>query len=119
MFGELRERYLNRPGGYTRVLRTEPRNKYDQAPSAILEFVDGPRDMRFMITAKAVAEAQKNDRPLHSMTIQNMNKVTRYRQDGQAAFQSMVERFKGMGIKSTKSKASVAEPAAPVKEGSA
>ena len=51
LFGELRERYAARPGGYTRVLRVEPQ-KEDQAPSAILEQVDGPRDMRFAMTAR-------------------------------------------------------------------
>src|ERR1700753_1676256 len=34
LFGEFRQRYANRPGGYTRVLRVEPK-KEDQAPSAI------------------------------------------------------------------------------------
>src|SRR5690242_15955729 len=42
LFGELRERYANRPGGYTRVLRQEP-IRDDAAPSAILSLVDGPR----------------------------------------------------------------------------
>ncbi|KAI9878758.1 MAG: hypothetical protein M1823_006916, partial [Watsoniomyces obsoletus] len=44
IFGELRERYASRQGGYTRVLRTEPK-KRDQAESAVLELVDGPKDM--------------------------------------------------------------------------
>jgi large subunit ribosomal protein L17 len=43
LFGPIRERYADRPGGYTRILRIEPM-KEDQAESAILELVDGPRD---------------------------------------------------------------------------
>ena len=35
LFGPIRDRYLTRPGGYTRVLRIEPM-KEDQAESAIL-----------------------------------------------------------------------------------
>ncbi|ROT35645.1 ribosomal protein L17 [Sodiomyces alkalinus F11] len=95
LFGELRNRYLNRPGGYTRVLRTEPRNTYDQAPSAILEFVDGPRDMRFMITAKAVARAQVHGvSRLNELTKKNVAKVTRYRQDGTEGFDKLVQSFR-------------------------
>lgn len=84
------------------MLRLEPINKYDQAPSALLEFVDGPRDMRFMMTAKAVAEAEKARRPLHDLTVKNMQKVTRYRQNGQAAFADMVSKFKGLGVEDAK-----------------
>ncbi|KAL2759060.1 hypothetical protein ACRALDRAFT_2066726, partial [Sodiomyces alcalophilus JCM 7366] len=91
LFGELRDRYMNRPGGYTRVLRTEPRNKYDQAPSAILEFVDGPRDVRFMMTAKTVARARENGiSRLNELTEKNVAKVTRYRRDGKEGFDSLV-----------------------------
>lgn len=37
------------------MLRIEPINRnHDQAPSAILELVDGPRDMRFAMTARTI-----------------------------------------------------------------
>ena len=39
LFGPLRQRYLARPGGYTRVLRAPPRLG-DRAPMAVIEFVD-------------------------------------------------------------------------------
>ncbi|KAF4880707.1 54S ribosomal protein L8 [Colletotrichum siamense] len=93
VFGELRERYAERPGGYTRVLRTEPRNTYDQAPSAILELLDGPRDIRFAMTAKAVARDMKNGTESTELTLKNKQKVTRYRKDGSQAFDALVERF--------------------------
>lgn len=89
--GELRNRYLNRDGGYTRVMLTEPKNTYDQAESAVLEFVDGPKDSRFMMTAKTVARDRLLGRQPTPITSHNVAKVTRYR--GQQDFQDMVRRF--------------------------
>ncbi|PHH80817.1 hypothetical protein CDD80_6907 [Ophiocordyceps camponoti-rufipedis] len=91
LFGELRTRYLNREGGYTRVLRTEPKKSWDQAESAILEFVDGARDSRFMMTAKAVARDRFLGRMSTPLTQKNVKKVTQFRPE--AEFQRMVERF--------------------------
>ncbi|KAK8073599.1 hypothetical protein PG994_004498 [Apiospora phragmitis] len=102
LFTELRERYAARPGGYTRVLRTEPKSTYDQAPSAILEFVDGPKDMRFHMTAARVAKDQLLGRPFNKLTLLNRKKVTQFRgaSAGRAAgkqeFNDMVERMKGL-----------------------
>ncbi len=98
LFGELRERYLARPGGYTRVLRTEPKDSYSQAPSAILELVDGPKDMRFAMTAGAVARDLKLGKDHTDLTLKNLVKVTKFRKDGKAEFSAMVEKIKGLGI---------------------
>lgn len=92
LFGPLRERYANRPGGYTRVLRIEP-IKEDQAPSAILELVDGPRDMRFAMTARTIAKARGNGQDINDMTAANIAKVTRFRQNADTDLEEMVERF--------------------------
>lgn len=81
LFGPLRERYLYRPGGYTRVLRIEPQKK-DQAPSAILELVDGPRDMRFEMTAQTLASERAGGRDMHNVTMKNVKKVTQFKQNG-------------------------------------
>ena len=107
LFGPLRERYQDRPGGYTRVLRIEP-PKPDQAPSAILELVDGPKDMRFAMTARAVArqrtlddkrdEAGEMPRGINEITLKNVKKVTKYREGGQQALESLVKRFESMGV---------------------
>lgn len=91
LFGELRQRYLNREGGYTRVVRTEPRDSYDQAETSILELVDGPKDTRFMMTAKTVARDRLLGRETTPVTRVNIKKVTQFR--GESAFESMVQRF--------------------------
>ncbi len=82
---------MDREGGYTRVVRTEPMNTYDQAESAILEFVDGARDSRFMLTAKAVARDRMLGVEHRDLTRENMEKVTKHR--GEAEFEAMVKRY--------------------------
>lgn len=102
------------------MLRIEPLNKHhDQAPSAILELVDGPRDMRFAMTAKSLLrerEAATNttttaatatnkstatategeeavDMGIRDITAKNVLKVTRYRAGGETDLQREVERL--------------------------
>ncbi|KAK7737960.1 54S ribosomal protein L8, mitochondrial [Cytospora paraplurivora] len=94
LFGELRERYLSRPGGYTRVLRTEPKDKDDQAPSAILELVDGQRDMRFAMTAATVARDEALGKESTDITRMNVKKVTAFRKDGETEFRALVDEIK-------------------------
>ncbi|KAH6631013.1 ribosomal protein L17 [Chaetomium sp. MPI-SDFR-AT-0129] len=98
LFTELRERYADRPGGYTRVLRTEPKSRYDQAPSAILELVDGPKDMRFAVTAAAVARDRMLGKSHTDWTRKNIEKVTRYRKDGRGAFEDMVGKVEELNL---------------------
>ncbi|KAH0350053.1 ribosomal protein L17, partial [Aureobasidium melanogenum] len=92
LFGPLRERFADRPGGYTRVLRIEP-IKEDQAPSAILELVDGPKDMRFAMTARTVSRLRREGKPINDMTAGNIAKVTRFRPDGEKDLEDMVAKF--------------------------
>ncbi|KAH8841806.1 hypothetical protein MCOR27_002805 [Pyricularia oryzae] len=107
LMNDLRARYQNREGGYTRVLRTEPKNKYDQGESAILELVDGPKDMLYAITAAAVARDRALGRPHTSLLLHNLAKVTRFRGDNaKADFEAMVERMAALEL----SKARKAEP---------
>ena len=103
--GTLRNRYLTREGGYTRVVRTEPKNVYDQGESAILEFVDGPKDSRFMMTAKTVARDRALGRPTTAVTGLNVKKVTQFR--GKEEFESMVQKF--MSLDSTVQKIGATE----------
>jgi len=92
LFGPLRERYANRPGGYTRVLRIEPL-KEDQAASAILELVDGPKDMRFALTAKTLANLRAQGKEVNEVTAGNMEKVTRFREGGPEKLEEMVQKI--------------------------
>jgi hypothetical protein len=57
LFDTLAERYKNRPGGYTRISKLPPRYG-DNSPLAILELVDGKRDMLFSMTARRVARSR-------------------------------------------------------------
>jgi len=53
VFGEFAKRYSSRPGGYTRIHKYGNRQG-DNAPHAILELVDNPRDIRYEMTAMSV-----------------------------------------------------------------
>jgi large subunit ribosomal protein L17 len=79
------------------VLRIEPL-KPDQAPSAILELVDGPKDMRFAMTARTIARERGEGRELGEMTTRNIEKVTRYRLDGESELEKMVGKISGLEI---------------------
>jgi large subunit ribosomal protein L17 len=92
LFGELTQRYTTREKGYTRVMRIEP-TKEDQAESAILEFVDGPRDMKFMLTARTLAYRMRNNLPMNENTALNVKKVTQYRKDGVEELRGIVARM--------------------------
>lgn len=62
LFDELAPRFANRQGGYTRIQRIGKRYG-DNAPMAIIEYIDGPTDtMREMVTstlARKFSETQK------------------------------------------------------------
>src|SRR5882724_1461419 len=53
LFTSLRERYAFRPGGYTRIHKFGNRPG-DNAPNAVVELVDNPRDLKVEVTAKAI-----------------------------------------------------------------
>ncbi len=103
LFGPLRERYLSRPGGYTRVLHIESLNRNnDQAPSAILELVDGPRDMRFAMTAKTLARERQSEHGVRDITARNVAKVIRYRKDGEEELESLVRSMRKVNLRGRK-----------------
>lgn len=119
LFGELRERYADRQGGYTRVLLTEPHNKLqlDQAKSAVLIFVDGPKDTRFAMTAAAVARDEVLGKTEHhKYTLLNMKKVTAFRKNGEKEFRELVEKIKKLEGNNFK-KQEAEQAARPYREG--
>ncbi|KAI9507910.1 mitochondrial ribosomal protein L17 [Russula earlei] len=61
VFETLAARYARRPGGYTRVHKFG-RRPGDNAPHAVLELVDGPRDLRFEMAARATGWDVLSDR---------------------------------------------------------
>jgi large subunit ribosomal protein L17 len=92
LFGQIRERYVDRPGGYTRVLRIEPM-KEDQSESAILELVDGTKDMRFAMTAMTLAQRPARQQ-FSEKTAEHVKKVTQFRKDGVDELQHMVKQMR-------------------------
>lgn len=110
LFNEYASRYASRPGGYTRI-HLYGNRLGDNAPHAVIELVDGPRDLRFEMTARAVGretvEAALSGRigefsysegtsgssasgqeqgtsgaVLRDITRKNLEKVLRYRSEG-------------------------------------
>lgn len=95
------------------MLRMEPREKIEyysvnkndrtatpdrkpqvKAPTAILELVDGPKDMRFAMTALTVArERQRGKDVVHGLTRLNVKKVTQFRKNGVEALESAISKL--------------------------
>jgi len=61
LFSTFAQRYKERPGGYTRVVPIDNRLG-DNAPMALLELVDNPRDFKFEMTARAVGRELLTDK---------------------------------------------------------
>jgi large subunit ribosomal protein L17 len=58
LFGELGQRYAERPGGYTRIIRLGRRDG-DNAELAIIELVDNPREREALDSKKAKPGGKK------------------------------------------------------------
>lgn len=61
LFETFAKRYAKRPGGYTRIHRIDNRAG-DNAPMALLELVDNPRDFKLEMTARAIGRDLLTDK---------------------------------------------------------
>ncbi|CAG8680526.1 5809_t:CDS:2 [Dentiscutata erythropus] len=57
LFGEMADRYRERDGGYTRIHRIGNRVS-DNAPMAVLEYVDAPGDLKYEMLIKQLARKE-------------------------------------------------------------
>ncbi|ODQ65317.1 mitochondrial ribosomal protein of the large subunit [Nadsonia fulvescens var. elongata DSM 6958] len=118
LYTELVGRYVQRPGGYTRIHKVEPRLG-DYAPQAIIELVDGKRDMKFYMTARVVARLERQGLPIDKTTQMNLEDVIRFRQNGKEEFRATVEEMKKVFYKSEESISNLptgSQPASRVKK---
>lgn len=92
-----------RPGGYTRVHRLPPRYG-DMAPQAILELIDGKRDMQWCMTARKVARSQLlGTKWLSESTRNAMYQLLQFRgEEGGKEFDEEIERQKKLLMREDK-----------------
>lgn len=102
LFHDLGKRYAKRQGGFTRVLRLEPRLG-DRAEQSVVELVDGPKEMKLWLTARVVARLQLQNLPVDALTQHNVEKLVKFREGGQEEFDALVERCKTEFYKDGKS----------------
>lgn len=86
LFEEIVPRYISRDGGYTRVMKVEPRLS-DRAPQGILELVDAPvqssdgqllkGNMKlWLLTKNCMQQIEEEGQKLTPNTVKNLKKMT-------------------------------------------
>ncbi|KAG8737985.1 hypothetical protein FRC10_007425 [Ceratobasidium sp. 414] len=99
LFSTYKARYASRPGGYTRIHKFGHRQG-DHAPHAILELVDGPRDLGFQLAARAVGRETAagflmgEDRALRARTKLAVDKALKFRgQEGREQLERLAAKY--------------------------
>lgn len=93
LFNDLRQRYQNRNGSFTRVINLEPRIS-DSAPRSIIELVDGKREFKYWYLAKTVARLQLQGLQIDPITQKKVDDVLKFKPGGKQEFQKLVDRLK-------------------------
>lgn len=96
---ELSKRYPDRTHGFTRIIKLEPRLGEDKAPMSVLELVDTEFEIKFWYTAKIVARLELQKLQVDALTQHNVDKLTRYRENGEQRFRDAVEEAKTVFFK--------------------
>jgi|ERR1700722_1396412 len=94
VFSAFAQRYAERPGGYTRIHKFGHRPG-DNAPHAILELVDNPRDLRLEMTARSIGWEILKERGM----LEGGHGRGDVSRDGVVGAKELVEREKGLGFK--------------------
>ncbi|KAG9094688.1 hypothetical protein FS749_012005 [Ceratobasidium sp. UAMH 11750] len=99
LFTTYKTRYASRPGGYTRIHKFGHRQG-DHAPHAILELVDGPRDLGFQLAARAVGRETAagfvvgEERGLRERTKLAVDKALKFRgQEGRERLERLASEY--------------------------
>lgn len=73
MFDTLAPRFAARNGGYTRIQRIGQRHG-DNAPMAVIEYIDGKFDLKKEFVAKQIAHAMSpaSGKPIPNMSVQDI-----------------------------------------------
>uniref|UniRef100_A0A7S2TEI7 50S ribosomal protein L17 n=1 Tax=Lotharella oceanica TaxID=641309 RepID=A0A7S2TEI7_9EUKA len=79
LFTEFAERYRERDGGYTRVLRTR-RRKGDNAQMAYIEYIDRPDEIRVPLPPKTESEKKE----IHEKFLQDTTRFREIKMMGEA-----------------------------------
>lgn len=93
LFDEYAKRYANTTGGFTRVLKLEPRVG-DNSPQSIVELVGGKRDMKRALTARTVARYEQQGMPLHPITKKDVERILKQGPNSETEFRELVEKMK-------------------------
>ncbi|TRM66187.1 ribosomal protein L17 [Schizophyllum amplum] len=85
LFEKYAPRYAERAGGYTRILKSGNRQG-DNAPVAILELVDNPRDLKHEMTARAIGFELVKSRLQRTSNLENIGTTQMLEKEAQLAF---------------------------------